>query len=59
MKVATPDRVIKASYTAPADLETDKKAIQAHKFENSRATHGTPALFTRPSNFGALPLRAM
>ena len=59
MNVATPERVIKASYTVPAESEVDRKAMHAMTLEKSNATHGTPALFTLPRIFGALPLRAI
>ena len=33
--------------------------MQAMRLENSSATQGTPALLTRPRNFGALPVLDM
>lgn len=59
INVATPERVMRALYTVPAPEPRDRNAIQANRFEKSRATQGTPALLTLPKIFGAFPLRAM
>ena len=43
----------------PAASETDRNAMHAIRLENSKATHGTPALLTLPNILGAFPFRAI
>jgi len=54
-----PERVINASKTFPALDDWPRNTMQAKMLVNISPTHGTPALFARPINLGALPLRDM
>lgn len=59
MNVATPESVMSALYSVPAELDCDRNAMQANTFVNNSAAHGTPRLSVLPKNFGAMPLRAI
>lgn len=54
-----PDSVMSASKTCPALEDCPRNTIQAKILVKISPTQGTPALFARPMNFGALLLRDM
>lgn len=54
-----PERVINASKTFPALDDWPRNTIQAKTLVKISPTQGTPALFARPMNLGALPFLDM